>query len=159
MSIIWRSKDRKHIYFVNTGGGLLILVLLGSIAGVVVTQTSKSLARSRRTETRILISDIEKSLEQYKKDCNRYPTSEQGLAVLLNSPQTQPLCPTWGPHPYLKKMPLDAWHNNLSYALAQDGGAFVLTSFGADGKPGGEGFNADIRSDVPFKSFVLKLDK
>lgn len=43
------------------------------------------------------------------------------------------------------EVPVDAWGNPYFYVRADT--PYLLVSLGADGKPGGEGEDADIRSD------------
>jgi general secretion pathway protein G len=44
----------------------------------------------------------------------------------------------------LDEPPVDPWGNRLEYATTRGGRSYAVRSFGADGKPGGEGENADI---------------
>ena len=43
---------------------------------------------------------------------------------------------------YIEKVPLDPW--GTPYFYQSDGNAYVLKSYGADGKPGGSGKDEDI---------------
>lgn len=58
-------------------------------------------ARSRINPNKILLLIVERDLEMYHTDCGSYPTSAQGLMALETAPQISPLCPKWGPDPYL----------------------------------------------------------
>lgn len=46
----------------------------------------------------------------------------------------------------LKTIPLDPWQNDYVYELDADGKP-MITSYGADGSPGGEGKDSDITSE------------
>jgi general secretion pathway protein G len=73
-----------------------------------------------------------------------YPTQEQGLQALVVKPSTPPIPTNW--KPYLEKLPTDPWGRPYQYLNPGVKGAVDVFSYGADGKPGGEGVNADIGS-------------
>ena len=74
----------------------------------------------------------------------RYPTPEQGLQALVTRPGSEPVPPNW--KPYLDKLPNDPWGRPYQYLNPGLKGEVDVLSFGADGKSGGEGHNADIGS-------------
>ncbi len=79
---------------------------------------------------------------QYKLDTGHFPTEEKGLLVLIEPPDG---C---GPDPgrYLENTEQlkDGWGNNFYYELYPESGKpFIIISYGADGKEGGEGYDAD----------------
>jgi general secretion pathway protein G len=93
--------------------------------------------------TQAQINAFEKALDTYRLDVGRYPTTEQGLMVLVSRPQNEP---KWN-GPYLQKtVPLDPWGKPYQYKSPGDHGEFDLWSFGKDGQPGGTGEAADITS-------------
>jgi general secretion pathway protein G len=125
---------------------MIVLMILGSLATVLVTQVSKSLQKSRVQQARILISEVGKALDQFNTDCGFYPTSDQTLNALVEKPGSGKTCSNWGPDPYLKRLPKDPWKHDLVYQCT-DGQHYVLKSLGADGQEGGDGYNADISSE------------
>ena len=125
---------------------MIVLVILGSMAGILVVKVSDSLKKSRVQQAKILISEVGKALDQFNTDCGFYPTTDQGLQALVSTPVGGKTCSNWGPEPYLKKLPKDPWRNDLVYTCT-DGQHYILRSLGADGKEGGEGLNADISSE------------
>jgi general secretion pathway protein G len=92
-----------------------------------------------RTEVHMLMS----VLDQYRKDVGDYPTTEQGLAALRSRPQG---VRKWA-GPYLtKEVPTDPWGRPWLYKYSSGMREPELLSYGADGKPGGTGEDADISS-------------
>jgi len=90
------------------------------------------------------IEAFEKSLDTYRLDVGRYPTTEEGLAALLAAP---PAAGTRWNGPYLKKaVPLDPWGHAYQYRAPGSKGEYDIVSMGKDGQPGGSGENADISS-------------
>ncbi|HKI74685.1 MAG TPA: type II secretion system protein GspG, partial [Pseudomonadales bacterium] len=72
-----------------------------------------------------------------------YPSTEQGLAALVTQPSGYPEAKKWNPEGYLPKLPVDPWGNPYVY-LSEGPTKFEIYSYGADGKEGGDGYNADI---------------
>jgi len=82
------------------------------------------------------IRSLDSALVVYKTKFKRFPET---LESLVSPPSGDPILRT-------KAIPLDPWGNPYVYQL--DGSrAFVVVSLGADGVAGGEGIDADIRSD------------
>jgi general secretion pathway protein G len=84
---------------------------------------------------------IAQGLAHYRSGCHLLPTTEQGLGALLAAPDRGPKCAEI-PSVILEKLPVDGWGH--PYLYESDGKEFKLTSYGRDGKQGGEGADADI---------------
>jgi hypothetical protein len=85
------------------------------------------------------VQALTKAVERYKADCGEYPTASQGLNALVLDYGVS----GWR-GPYLKDLPVDPWQRPYEYLLTV--GTLEILSYGADGKPGGEFFDADISS-------------
>lgn len=140
---------KAHNLIRNQAGMTLIeiVIVLAIIVGI-VSLFSGSLfdqfGKSRVSTVKIQFSEISKALDRYNLDCNSYPTTEEGLQALV---EASARCKNWGPSPYMKKALLqDPWGNDIVYERTSSSN-YVLTSFGADGNEGGEGLDADIRSN------------
>lgn len=102
-------------------------------------QIGKSEAKAAKAQ----IDALEKALDQYRLDIGRYPSTEAGLAALMNRPASDA---KWS-GPYLKKaVPLDPWGRAYIYKSPGEHGEYDLLSLGKDGRPGGTGDDADITS-------------
>lgn len=120
---------------------LVVMVIIGLLAGYVAPRYFAQVGKSEVKATRAQIDAFEKSLEAYRLDVGKYPTTEQGLAALMTPPTG---ASNWQ-GPYLKKsIPLDPWKNAYQYRLPGEHGDFDIYSFGRDGKPGGQKEDADI---------------
>ncbi len=85
------------------------------------------------------------ALDLYKLDNYQYPTTQQGLHALMQRPELAPIPDQWD-GPYLAELNNDPWGTAYQYkAIAE---RFEIMSFGADGKAGGLGCDADIYSTV-----------
>jgi general secretion pathway protein G len=89
---------------------------------------------------------IGQSLKLYRLDNQRYPSAEQGLGALIAKPEIAPVPPNWKPGGYLERLPKDPWGNPYQYLNPGLRGEIDVFSYGADGQPGGTGFDADIGS-------------
>jgi general secretion pathway protein G len=99
---------------------------------------------ARVTAAKTDIANLGQSLKLYKLDNQRYPTAQQGLQALLAKPTVDPVPSNW--KPYLEKLPNDPWGQPYQYLNPGIKGEMDVLSFGADGKAGGEGNDADIGS-------------
>jgi len=97
-----------------------------------------------KTKTAALqIADIERSLEIFRLDVGRYPSSKEGLNSLTTRPES---VAGWN-GPYMKGgVPMDPWGKPYIYNFPIASGGVEILSLGADGIAGGDGENADIRN-------------
>ena len=123
---------------------LVVLAIMGVLAAIVVPNIMDRLDGSRVTAARTEVNNLMQALKLYKLDNMRYPSAEQGLDALVHKPTAGTPPPNW--KPYLDKLPADPWGNPYQYANPGVKGEIDVYSFGADGRPGGEGRDADIGS-------------
>lgn len=121
---------------------LVVLVIIGLLAGVVGPRLFKNVSKSQITTARAQIDALGKALDQYRLDVGRYPSSDEGLTALVSKPGG---AANWN-GPYLQKaLPPDPWGQPYQYrfpgAKALD---YDLFSLGPDRMPGGSDENADI---------------
>ena len=122
---------------------LVVLVILGLLAGYVAPRYFAQVGKSETKVARAQIDSLEKALDMFRLDTGHYPTVEQGLESLVTPPQA-PKEPKWI-GPYLKKaVPRDPWGRPYIYKYPGEHGEYDLYSYGKDGQRGGEGDNADI---------------
>ncbi len=125
---------------------VVVIIVLGLLAGLVGPRILGRLSEAKTTTARTQIELLGVALDSYRLDNGNYPTTEQGLAALRDRPAREPLPANWG-GPYLRKaLPLDPWGRPYIYTVApaQAASGFELRTLGKDGKPGGEGEDADI---------------
>jgi general secretion pathway protein G len=93
------------------------------------------------------MKSIEEALGLFKLDNGFYPSTDQGLKALVEKPETGRIPTKYSVDGYLKKKPVDPWGSDYVYlSPGLHSQQFDLISYGADGQPGGEGFDADINS-------------
>ncbi len=122
---------------------LIVIVILGMLAALVGPRLMGKLGKSKRQIAKMQIEMLGEALDQFKLDVGRYPTTEEGLKALIENPGVE----GWdGPYLKKKKIPKDPWGRDYIYRCPGEHGEYDLFSYGADGRPGGEGENADITS-------------
>ena len=120
---------------------LVVLAILTLLAGLVGPRVLGQLGGAKAKTAAVQIADLDNSLELFKLDVGRYPTTQEGLQALVTKPGA---VNGWN-GPYLKGgVPSDPWGN--PYRYANNGGAIEIISLGADGAAGGDGENADVRN-------------
>jgi general secretion pathway protein G len=123
---------------------LVVIVIIGLLAAYVGPKYFSQLGKSEVTVTRAQIEAFEKSLDTFRLDVGRYPTTEEGLNALMTAPPTA--AAKWN-GPYLKKgVPADPWGHPYQYRAPGTKGEYEIVSLGKDGQPGGAGDAADISS-------------
>jgi general secretion pathway protein G len=130
------------------GFTLIELLVVLAILGLLVTLAGpRVIALFGNAKTKIAhqsVAQLRQVLDFYKLDMGTYPTTDQGLAVLLTPTQG---AANWR-GPYLKdnKSPVDPWGRPYLYhnPSTRPGFDYDLYSLGGDGQPGGSGENADV---------------
>lgn len=118
---------------------LVVLAIIGLLSTVVVINVLPMQSRAQVQKAEADLALIEQGLELWRIDMGRYPSAAEGLAALT--------VPT-ALGAKLKKLPNDPWGRPYGYAVpGENNQPFAVFSLGADGEPGGEGDNADLRSD------------
>jgi general secretion pathway protein G len=127
---------------------MVVIVILGILAGMIVPRIMDRPEEARRTKAGVDIGAVAQALKLYKLDNGKYPSTEQGLMALVEPPSVGSLPKKWRDGGYLdkKSVPKDPWDNDYIYISPGLHGDFDLMSYGSDGEPGGEGENADINS-------------
>lgn len=134
-------------YFRNDGFTLLellvVIVILGLLAGYVAPRYFAQVGKSEIKVAQAQIEGLGKALDQYRLDTGHYPSTEQGLAALMERPSSEA---KWD-GPYLKKaLPPDPWGKPYMYRSPGEHGEYDIYSYGKDGQAGGSGENVDIVS-------------
>ena len=123
---------------------LVVLAILGLLAGLVGPQVMKFLGSSKTKTAKLQIEDLVATLDMYRLETGRYPTNDEGLEALVRKPGN---AANWN-GPYLKKgdVPKDPWGFDYQYRFPGQHGGVDIWTLGADNREGGEGENADVSS-------------
>jgi len=139
-----KLKSDEGFTFIETIVTISIILILSAAVGF---SALKYIERARVSACRNQIEMFRLALQSYHLDCGQYPSEAQGLKALWEKPILAPVPPLWeGPYTD-RQIPKDTWGNSYIYKNPGDKNLpFTIVSYGADGKEGGEGANADIYS-------------
>jgi len=122
---------------------MIVVVILGLLATIIMPRILNRPEQARRMKAKIDIRSIESALALFKTDTGRFPTTSEGLEVLVSGPGIK----GYNSDGYLDKVPSDPWGNKYIYIFpgvrSKD---YDLESYGKDGEEGGTGDSADIES-------------
>ncbi|AYQ56478.1 General secretion pathway protein G [Bathymodiolus thermophilus thioautotrophic gill symbiont] len=128
----------------NRGGGkqqgftlieiLVVVAIIGILASIIVPKLTSKVGQARVQKAHHDIKTLSSTLSLYKLDKFSYPSSNQGLSVLVGD--------------YLDKLPKDPWNREYLYLSPGTHGvkSFDLYSYGADGVAGGSDEDKDINN-------------
>lgn len=123
---------------------LLVLVIVGLLAAVVGPTLYQRIQPAKETAARLQMENFAVALDSFLIDVGRYPNTQEGLAALRTKPTGG--ADKWN-GPYLKKdLSSDPWGHAYAYRAPGRSGGYEIISYGADGREGGEGENADVTS-------------
>jgi general secretion pathway protein G len=109
---------------------MVVIVILGLLASFVLPSLTRKGEDAKKKVVCVQMKSISQALKMYKIDNSTYPSTEEGLNLLVEKKYFED-----------GKLPKDSWGSNYIYVLNDDG--FEITSLGADKKEGG---GDDIKS-------------
>lgn len=119
---------------------MIVIVIIGLLAGVVTLNVRSYLVKAKQNVVRQEVSTIVHALETFYGANGRYPTNDEGIAILTKASEKFP-------EPLLNSAPVDPWGHSYQYNCPGRNGPFEVICYGAEGKEGGTGADADISSD------------
>jgi general secretion pathway protein G len=125
---------------------LVVIVVIAILAGLVGPMVFRNVGDAKVTAAKAQLELFGLALDQYRLDNDYYPSTTQGLEALRNLPAGDPAARNWR-GPYLKKaIPLDPWGRAFLYKSPGEKNAngYDLLTYGRDGRPGGDGEDADV---------------
>ena len=137
----WRARHRGMTLIEI----LVVLVLIGVVMGIVGSKFIGQGEEAKRKAAKIEINQIGNTLDLFKLEVGRYPTTSEGLQALITAPSG---VANWN-GPYWKNgtIPKDPWGNEYKYTSPGAKGPYDIVSYGSDGKEGGDGPAKDITNN------------
>ena len=127
---------------------MVVIFIIGLLATVVLINVLPSQDKAMRVKAQGDIATLGQAMEMYRLDNLTYPGAGEGLAALRSPPATLALPQNYRGGGYVKDLPNDPWGRPYQFQTpGRNGAAFDIFSLGADGKPGGEGNDADIYAE------------
>ncbi len=126
----------------------MTIAIIATLAAIVAPTLFGNVGEARKNSARSQIQILALALDAYRLDADEFPTTEQGLDALRALPSAGDPPKNWK-GPYLRQLiPMDPWGKPYVYVspgVANPNG-YDLYTLGKDGKPGGEGEEADVTS-------------
>lgn len=147
-----RPRSRRKAGALRRDAGLtlielmVVVVILALLAVVIVPRVIDRPDQARAARAQADIGAISSALNLYRLDTGAYPTTDQGLQALVEMPSSAPIPSNWASGGYLDRVPDDPWGRPYVYLAPGVNGPFDIVSYGADGRSGGTGADADITS-------------
>ncbi len=142
---LWRDAARSQRGF-NLIEIMVVITIMGLLAGIVGIYVAGALDSAKQDTTRNQMKIIENALVMYKLDNGRFPSTSEGLQALISAPSTAKK----PGKKYLNSdtVPRDGWDYEFLYFSPGTRGDhdYEIISYGADGREGGDGYDADIYS-------------
>jgi general secretion pathway protein G len=111
---------------------MIVVVIIGLLAGIVTYATKEYLDRAKKQRARADIAVLVGAVDSFYLDQGRYPDNQAGLKALVPG--------------FIKSLPSDPWGRPYQYVQPGKHGTYDIVSYGADGREGGSGADADIAS-------------
>jgi len=122
---------------------MVVVIIIGILAAIVAPNVIGRVDDAQITKARAEIANIENAMKFYRLDNFTYPSSEQGIEALVTKP-ADPNIRNWKAGGYLERLPTDPWGNPYLYLSPGNQREIDIYTLGRDGRPGGEGIDADI---------------
>ena len=116
-----------------------VLALIALIASLATVGVRHHMTKGKQNAARGEIATVRDGVEAFYLSAGRYPTNEEGLAVLTRTSDRNP-------EPILPRVPTDPWGKPYVYLSPGRTEPYEVVSLGADGREGGTGGDADISS-------------
>jgi len=109
---------------------MIVIVIIGLMAGLVTYATAGYLDRAKRQRARSDIATYSGAVDSYYLAKGSYPDNQTGLKALVPE--------------FIKVLQPDPWAHPYQYVAPGKGGPYDIISYGADGRDGGTGADADV---------------
>jgi len=119
---------------------MIVMVIIGLLAGAVAVNVRTYLDHAKQNTARSEIATIVQALETFYATYGRYPNNDEGIEVLTKPSRKLP-------EPLLQGVPTDPWARPYQYNSPGRTRPYEVICYGADGREGGEGIDADITSE------------
>jgi general secretion pathway protein G len=123
---------------------MVVVVIIGILAATILPQFIGTTQEAKVSAAKSQVAELESAVERFYIHMDRYPTTEEGLKVLVDPPAGDASKQWRGP--YIKQLRNDPWGNPYQYICpgTHHPTSYDIWSRGKDGVDGGEGDGADI---------------
>lgn len=124
---------------------LAVVMIIGLLAAIIAPRLLSKTPQAKIAAAKANISNLVQAVELFHMEQGRYPEKLIDLIIMPSYVKPE----KWPKGGYLSQtvLPKDPWGNEYVYLKpGRDDLPFEIISYGADGKEGGQGEDADISS-------------
>ncbi len=114
---------------------MIVIVIIGLLAGAVTLSTRHFLDKAKQNRARTDLSTFKSALAAFYAENGRYPTNDEGLAVLAPK--------------YIEQVHNDPWGHSYQYNAPGRNGPYEVLCLGASGKEGADNISSDDLDTAP----------
>jgi general secretion pathway protein G len=133
-----RANSKRRIRGFTLVEMLVVLAILVLLVGMVAPRVLKSQKKADVNNAKAQIGMFRSCLERYAVDMKDFPTTEEGLAAMVKTPDESELAANWdGPYVNQPTIPKDPWGNDYQYEYPPTNGSGDypdIWSYGPDGE-------------------------
>lgn len=122
---------------------MVVVVILGILAATIIPQFIGTTHDAKVSAAKSDIAELQSAVERFYINLDRYPTTEEGLEVLVQPPAEAGN--KWH-GPYIQRLRMDPWGNSYKYLCpgTHNVSSYDIWSRSAGGVDGGTGNGTDI---------------
>ncbi|MCC6682182.1 MAG: type II secretion system major pseudopilin GspG [Phycisphaeraceae bacterium] len=121
---------------------MVVVIIIGVLAAMIVVPYFGKAGQAKQSVAKHDISVLESAVNMFQQDYGRFPAN---LGELVTKPGDIS-DDQWSATGIKASNLNDPWGRPFNYVYPGTNWAFEITSYGADGQPGGEGENADVNN-------------
>src|SRR5215831_7528206 len=117
---------------------MVVVIVIGILAATIMPKFMSTTYDAKVSAAKAHVATLQTAIEQFYLHMDRYPTTEEGLKVLVEAPSGDNK--KWR-GPYVSELRSDPWSNPYQYRYPgiHHANGYDLWSRGADNQDGGEG--------------------
>ena len=122
---------------------MVVVIVIAILAAIIMPQFIGTTEEAKVSAAKANVSELANAVQRFYFNMDRFPTTEEGLKVLLTAPTGEES--KWR-GPYVSAIPMDPWGHPFQYRApgVHQTATYDIWSRGADNADGGEGKDADI---------------
>ncbi len=121
---------------------MVVVAIIAILSTVVVLNVGGAVSDAAVARAKSDVQTLSSALQNYNMKNHAYPSTQQGLEALVTKPSGVPEAKNWSQH--VQKLPNDPWNRPYQYLSPGQHGDYDVYTLGKDGRPGGDGEDADI---------------
>jgi general secretion pathway protein G len=128
---------------------MIVLIILVGLIALVGPRLLGSQKKADIRTAQVQIGNLVSALKMYAVDMKTYPSTEDGLQMLIKGPEDERLARNWsGPYIEGSKLPIDPWGNDFQYEFGTEEGSSDFPRIFSMGPDGQAGIEDDIANQA-----------